>query len=298
MNSTRKRYGGVEAGGTKFVLVVGNAEDGIEARHSLPTTSPEETLAGVIAFFQAQEPISALGIASFGPLVLDPRRADYGGFGKTPKAGWSGAGLVGPLKEALNVPVGLDTDVNGAGLAEAVYGAGRDEEVVVYITVGTGLGGGLIVRGEPVHGLTHPEMGHVSLPLHPRDADFGGVCPFHGTCLEGLVSGPAISARLGGPLSSAAGNDPIWEQIGYYLGGFCATLTLVASPGKIILGGGVMENAALFAPTRAALATALNGYVGHPRLSSDLSDYVVPPKLGSNAGAIGALILADRAFHA
>ena len=290
------RIGGIEAGGTKFVCVVANEANRILAETVVPTTSPQETIAACVAFFRAQGGVEALGLASFGPLILDPASAGYGTVGRTPKAGWTGADLVGGFGAALGVPVVLDTDVNGAGLAEARLGAGVGLDVMAYLTVGTGIGGGLIIGGRPVHGLSHPEMGHVKVHRHALDGVFPGVCPFHGDCLEGMAAGPSVMKRLGHPLSEAAPDHPIWTILGDYIGQFCATLTLVASPQRIVLGGGVMGNAALFPVVRAACAAALADYVPIPRLSATATDYIVPPGLGDRAGAIGALLLAESAL--
>ncbi len=287
------RIGGIEAGGTKFVCVVANAAHEILAETVIPTTTPAETFAAALAFFRQQGGVQALGIASFGPLILDREAAAYGHVGRTPKPGWTGADIVGVFRCELGVPVVLDTDVNGAGLAEARLGAGRGLDVMAYLTVGTGIGGGLIIGGRPVHGLTHPEMGHVKVQRHALDGDFAGVCPFHGDCLEGMAAGPSVMARLGHPLNEASPDHPIWTILGAYIGQFCATLTLVASPQRIVLGGGVMSNAGLFPRVRTACAAALADYVAHPRLAASATDYIVPPGLGDRAGAIGALLLAE-----
>jgi len=289
---TLQRIGGVEAGGTKFVCALGHPVEGIVAQTTIPTTTPEDTLRAVAAFFTANGGVDQLGVASFGPLVLDRQDPNYGRVAKTPKPGWSGADLVGALQGALGCAVSLDTDVNGAGLAEATLGAGRGLDVVAYVTVGTGVGGGVIVTGRPLHGHNHPEMGHIRLERHPADADFAGVCPFHGHCLEGLVSGPAILARLGRPLSEADPDAPIFDLIGGYLGQFCATLSLIAAPQRIILGGGVMSNAALYPKIRTAFSAALADYLEAPAVR-DAERYIVPPTLGDRAGVIGAMLLAQ-----
>jgi fructokinase len=238
--------------------------------------------------------VDRLGVASFGPLVLDRQDPNYGRVAKTPKAGWSGADLVGVLQSGLGCAVSLDTDVNGAGLAEAMLGAGRGLDVVAYVTVGTGVGGGVIVRGQPLHGLNHPEMGHILLQKQPADADFAGVCPFHGHCVEGLTSGPAVLARLGHPLSEADPASPIFDLIGGYLGQFCATLSLIAAPQRIILGGGVMSNVCLYPKIRTAFSASLADYLQAP-VVRDPQSYISPPALGGRAGVIGAMLLADCA---
>ncbi len=288
------RIGGIEAGGTKFVCVVADEHHNILDQCVVRTTTPEETLGQCIAFFREKGGVSALGVASFGPLVLNRASSDYGKIAATPKPHWTGADIVGALKGALNCPIGFDTDVNGAGLAEALLGAGRDLEVVAYVTVGTGVGGGLIIKGEPVQGLTHPEIGHIKLRRHPLDEGFSGVCPFHGDCLEGMASGPSVMARLGHPLNEAAPDHPIWDILGYYLGELCATLALVASPQKIVLGGGVMSNHALFPLIRIACAKSLAGYVQHAAVQEAGDAFIVPPALGDRAGVIGALLLARQ----
>ncbi len=291
------RIGGIEAGGTKFVCVVANQAHEILAETVVPTTTPAETFGAALRFFREQGGVQALGIASFGPLVLDPEAPGYGTIGRTPKAGWTGADLLGTFQAGLGVPTVLDTDVNGAGLAEARLGAGQGLDVMAYLTVGTGVGGGLIIDGRPVHGLTHPEMGHVRVHRHPLDGDFAGVCPFHGDCLEGMAAGPSVMKRLGHPLSEAAPDHPIWTILGDYIGQFCTTLTLVASPRRIVLGGGVMGNTALFPLVRSACAKGLANYVPHPKLAATATDYIVPPGLGDRAGAIGALLLAEGAMR-
>ena len=291
------QIGGIEAGGTKFVCVVADDARTIRAETVIPTTTPEETLSAALAFFRRQGGVEALGVASFGPLVLDRTSPDYGRVARTPKPGWTGADLVGPFREGLGCPIDFDTDVNGAGLAEARLGAGAGLDVVVYITVGTGVGGGLIVRGRPVQGLTHPEMGHIKLRRLAEDAAFPGVCPFHGDCVEGLVSGPAAKARIGFPLQDASPDHPVWLILGHYLGELCATLALTASPQRIVLGGGVMSNAALFPVIRKACADSLAGYVQHASIAADCDSFIVPPGLGTRAGAIGALLMAQDALR-
>ena len=288
---TQQRIGGIEAGGTQFVCALGHPSDGIRVRTTIPTTTPYETFRAVISFFEANGGVDQLGVASFGPLVLDRRDPDFGRVAKTPKAGWTGADIVGTLTSALGCAVSLDTDVNGSGLAEATLGAGRGLDIVAYITVGTGVGGGLIINGRPLHGLNHPEMGHILLRKLPADRDFAGVCPFHGHCVEGLTSGPAILARLGHPLSEAEPDAPIHDLIAGYLGEFCATLSLIAAPQRIILGGGVMSNASLYPKIRTAFSATLADYLQAPAVR-DANAYIVPPLLGDDAGVIGAMLLA------
>jgi fructokinase len=287
--------GGLEAGGTKFVCAVGRPGQEPLRRAAFPTRGPDETLADVIGFFREREPIAALGIGSFGPLDLDPASPSCGSLTATPKPGWSGVNLRATLGGALGCPVAIDTDVNAAGLGEAAFGAGRGLDHFVYLTIGTGIGGGLIAGGRPLHGLTHPEMGHLLVRRHPIDEGFAGACPFHGDCAEGLASGAAIFARAGKPLSDYPPDHPLREAIADYLGQLCAAIVLIASPQRLILGGGVMTGGALLPGVRRALAARLGGYVGHPALQSGLESYVVAPDLGDRAGITGALILASRA---
>lgn len=289
---TEQRIGGVEAGGTKFVCAIGHPLEGVRAQATIPTTTPEETLGAVISFFRAHGGVDKLGVASFGPLVLDPSDPNYGRVAKTPKTGWTNADLMGPLRSALGCHVALDTDVNGSGLAEATLGAGRGLDVVAYVTVGTGVGGGLIIKGRPLHGLNHPEMGHILLRKQPADSDFKGVCPFHGHCVEGLTSGPAVVARLGRPLSEADPTDAIFDLIAGYLGEFCATLSLIAAPQRIVMGGGVMSNAALYPKIRTAFTMILADYLQSRAVGADVDSYICPPTLGDRAGVIGAMLLA------
>lgn len=285
-------FGGIEAGGTKFVLGVGRGPDTILSRTIISTTTPDETLSRCIAWFGNQPSIAALGVASFGPLILDDSCPGYGSIGTTPKPGWSGTALLDCLREALAVPVAIDTDVNGAALAEHRWGAARDCAVAAYVTVGTGLGGGLVVDGKAVHGNSHPEIGHFRLARHPDDHDFAGVCPFHGDCAEGLVSGPAIIARWGASLSDLSSDHPGHAIIADYVGQLCVTLQAMLAPQRIILGGGVSTAPGLIdAAIRAANMQAA-GY-----FPVDFADIVTPPGLGANSGLLGALLLASRALE-
>lgn len=291
--------GGVEAGGSKFVCVAGHAPDELRCEERIPTTSPAETLGRVVDFFRACEtehgPFASFGIASFGPVELDPDSPGWGRLTRTPKPGWVDIDLVGPLRDAFGAPVAIDTDVNGAGLAEALWGAGKDARSLVYVTVGTGIGGGAILDGEPLRGLSHAEMGHIRVPRHTNDAAFGGVCRFHGDCLEGLASGPAARARWGAPAESFPADHPAWDVLGFYLAHLCVSATMLLSPHLIILGGGVMKNAPLLPAVRAWTRTLLGGYPHLPALEGPLDHYIVPPLLGDHAGALGALALAERA---
>jgi fructokinase len=291
--------GGVEAGGSKVVCVVGAGPDDIRVEARVPTTLPAETLERVVAFFREEQarhgPVSAIGIGSFGPVDLRPGSPRYGSITSTPKTGWADTDVAGAIQRALGVPVGFDTDVNAAALGEWRYGAAQGLDTVLYLTVGTGIGGGGLVSGRPMHGLVHPEMGHVRVPHDAARDPFPGVCPFHGDCLEGLASGPAMAARWGIPAEQLPVDHPAWRLEAHYLAlalhGFVCTL----SPQRIVIGGGVMESPHLLPLVRQELTTLLNGYVRALELGSDIERYVVLPALGRRSGVIGALVLAARA---
>jgi fructokinase len=287
--------GGIEAGGTKVVCAVGTGPDDVRAEARVPTTTPAETLERVVAFFAGQGPLTAVGVASFGPVDLDPRSPTYGRITTTPKRGWRDVDLVGPLRRALGVPVAFDTDVNAAALAEQHRGAGRGLRTLVYVTVGTGIGGGAIVDGRPLHGLVHPEMGHVRVP-HDRGRDpFEGVCPAHGDCWEGLATAPAMAARWGQPPETLPDDHPAWELEAHYLALGVANLVMTLSPERVVLGGGVMTRAALYPRVRAGVGVLLGGYLESPALGDGLTRYLVAPALGERAGVLGALLLAGTA---
>lgn len=288
--------GAVEAGGTKFVCMVGTGPDDIRAEVRFPTTTPAETLARTVEFLRTEQgrlgPLAAVGLASFGPVDLAAGSPTYGYITSTPKPGWANADVVGTVGRALGVPLGFDTDVNGAALAEARWGAACGLDTLVYLTVGTGIGGGGIAGGRLMHGLIHPEMGHIRVP-HDRSADpFPGVCPYHGDCLEGLASGPAVKARWGRPAEELPADHPAWALEAEYLAQALAIYVCVLSPQRLVLGGGVMSAPQLFPLIRARLVSLLNGYVQAPEILRDTDRYVVPPALGHRAGVLGALALA------
>src|SRR5687767_2685231 len=260
--------GVIEGGGTKFVCAVGRSPDRVVARERIETRGPEETMGAVAQFLEraaGSERLSAIGFACFGPLELDRRRPAYGRMLATPKPGWSDAPLIGLLRERFGVPVELDTDVNAAALAEWRWGAARGCDPALYLTVGTGIGGGAVVGGAPLRGLMHPEMGHIPVPRlswpNGKRDDFPGVCRFHGACLEGLASGPALEARLGAPAESVGTDHSIWQLEAGYLAHALAAYTLILSPQRIVLGGGVAQQPLLLPLIRNKLADALNGYV-------------------------------------
>lgn len=300
MNHPAPLLAAIEAGGTKFVCAVGTGPADLRAEARIPTTTPERTLAEVIAFFQAVRgehgPFAALGVACFGPVDLDRSSPTYGHILSTPKPNWLDTDVVGRLGRMLGVPVAFDTDVNGAAIGEARWGAGRGHDPFVYLTVGTGIGGGVFVGGRPLHGLAHPEMGHLPVP-HDRERDpFPGRCPYHGDCLEGLASGPAIEARWGRPGTALQEVPAVWDLEAEYLGAAIASFVWTLSPRRVIVGGGVAGTPGLLARVRAQVSKRLGGYARHPVLLGDLSEFIVPPGLGGRAGVLGALAMAaDRA---
>lgn len=291
MNS--KLYGGIEGGGTKFVCAVGSDPDHILAEKRFPTTTPQETLSQVITFFK-QFDLVAIGLATFGPLDLNPSSPSYGHITATPKINWANTDVLGCFRAAFSLPLVLESDVNAAAFGEYCWVAENQAlDSLIYYTIGTGIGAGVILHGEIVHGLTHPEAGHVLLP-HDRQRDpFEGVCPFHRDCFEGLASGPAISARWGAPANSLPDEHPAWELEAEYLAIAMVNTILTLSPQRLILGGGVMERRQLFPRVRQRVRELLNGYVASPMFSGALDTYIVPPALGNRSGVLGALALAQ-----
>jgi fructokinase len=291
-------YGAIEAGGTKFLCAVGTGPDDLKAQARFPTTTPTETLGRCIDFFRAQPKIEALGVGCFGPIDLRREAPSYGHVTTTPKPGWANADVVGPLQQALGVPVGFDTDVNGAVLGESLWGNAQGLDTAIYVTIGTGIGGGALIGGKLVHGLVHPEMGHLLLPRELDDQDFAGSCPFHGArCWEGVAAGPAIERRWGQRAETLPPGHAAWVLEARYIATALTTLVMVLSPERLILGGGVMQSGQLFPLVRRQLATSLAGYVQAEALTGGMDQYVVPPRLGQQAGIIGALALAERALR-
>lgn len=293
-------YALIEAGGTKFVVAVARSRDEILRVERIPTTSPGATLGQTIAFFQNASAefgaFHAAGIGSFGPVDVDRHSPTWGHITSTPKPGWNSVEVAGAIGGALGCPVGFDTDVNGAALAEARWGASRATSVSTYVTVGTGIGGGAVIDGKPLHGARHPEMGHVRLERHSRDHDFAGVCPFHGACLEGLASGPAIAARWGATLSDLPQDHEAHEIIAFYLGQLVVMQQGLLSPERIVFGGRVLGVAELMPRIRAAATTLANGYYGLDRPGYD--DLIRAPGLGERSGLLGGLVLAEAALVA
>ena len=300
--------GAVEAGGTKFVCAVGAGPDEqLLARTQIPTCDdPARVMEQVTTWFKEWQKkhgaLAALGVASFGPVDLDEASPTYGFITTTPKPGWKNTNIVGPLRAAFpGIPIGFDTDVNGAAIGEWRWGAAKGLDDFVYVTVGTGIGGGGMARGKLLHGLVHPEMGHMGLPRIAGD-DFEGVCPFHGRCWEGLCSGPAIAKRAGKPAEELPPDHPVWDQTIQYMAHALVNLTCVLSPRKIIIGGSVRKAGQLgedrfFERVRAAFRSILAGYIASPVLTeAGISQFIVPAQLGDNAGVCGAIALAHAAM--
>lgn len=297
--ASERLYGAIEAGGTKFVCGIGTAGGEILQHERIDTRDPASTLTAVLRYFNAVEsagrPLTAFGVAAFGPLELRRSALRYGYITNTPKPGWRDTDLLGTLGRAIARPIGFDTDVNAAALAELRWGAGRGLDSLVYVTVGTGIGGGVMHHGRAVHGLMHPEVGHLPVRRHPADPQFPGVCPFHRDCMEGMASGPAIVARTGRPLDQSGDADAIWDIEADYLGQLAAQLVLTHSPQRIVFGGGVMQHQRLLAPIQARMLHWLGDYLPHPELRA--AGFVSAPGLADAAGIKGALALAIEARH-
>lgn len=295
-----KYFGGIEAGGTKFVCVVTRGKE-VLAETRFPTTTPKETMDRVVDFFQDQnhqlpQPISALGVACFGPIDPSPDSPTFGNITTTPKPGWANTPIVRPLKEIFGVPVAIDTDVNAAAVGEGVWGAAQGLTDFLYLTIGTGIGGGGVFHGKPLHGLIHPEMGHVRIPHDWQHDPYPGHCPYHGDCLEGLACGPAIQARWGLPGDHLPPDHPAWSLEAHYIALALHSFICTLSPQRIILGGGVMQQGQLFPMIRSETVKLLNGYVQSPTILKDTNHFIVPPGLGGRAGVLGAIALAQQAL--
>lgn len=285
-----KLYGSLEAGGTKMVCAIGDEQGNILERVSIPTLEPENTMPAIIEFFKGKN-ISALGIGCFGPVDLDKKSATYGYITTTPKLAWKNYDIVGTCKKELGVPVGFDTDVNASALGEATWGCTKELDHSIYITVGTGIGAGVIIDGKPYHGMLHPEAGHIFLARHPQDPMEKGVCPYHELCLEGLASGPAIAARWGKPGAELADRKEVWELEAYYLAQAICSYIMILSPERIIVGGGVSHQEQMMPMIRAEVKRQMGGYI-QAKGMQDLDSYIVLPSLNDNQGIMGGLKLA------
>lgn len=286
-----KLYGGIEAGGTKFVCVVGSGPDNIVAEERFPTTTPDETIARSVDFFKRHgHDLAAIGIGSFGPVDLNPHSPTYGYITTTPKPGWAQADLRGGIQRALNVPVAFDTDVNAAALGEHYWvPENRALDPLLYMTVGTGIGVGGFVNGQLLHGLLHPEAGHMRLPRDPQRDPFTGACPYHGDCFEGLACGPAMAKRWGQPAETLPADHPAWQLEAHYIALAVMNLTLVVAPQRMVIGGGVMQQAGLIENVRSEVVQLLNGYLQTDRITRDIDHFIVPPALGNQSGMLGAI---------
>lgn len=289
---------GVELGGTKCICLLASGPDDIREEVRVETTTPAETLGAiraVLARWHDQQGFASVGVASFGPLELDAEAARYGCIVNTSKAGWSGADVLAPLR-GFGVPIGLDTDVNGAALAEGRWGGARNLDSYAYITVGTGIGVGSVVRGRTVRGLGHSEAGHLRIP-RMRGATWPGVCPFHGDCVEGLASGPAIQNRAGAAGYRLTASDPVWDEVVHALAALLHNLVLTTAPQRILIGGGVVGGQPFLLPRlRTALIESLNGYGAAPEIAEAIESFVAAPVLADRAGPLGAIALAQDAL--
>jgi fructokinase len=293
-------YGGIEAGGTKFLCVVANSQMEIVAEERISTTTPELTLSTAIDFFcgfSKRGELAGVGIGAFGPLDLDPRSPAYGSITSTPKPGWSGVDLLGEFKRGLGIPVALDTDVNAAAMGElGGVAQNRGMDPFLYMTVGTGIGVGVVVHGKPVHGLVHPEAGHTFIPHSWKEDPFPGICPYHGDCLEGLTSGPALRKRWGVPPEELSGDHPAWDLEARYLALGISNLILCLSPQRIVLGGGVLQQPGLIDKVRQATSQVLNGYIQSDWLAGRMDRFIVSPHLSWRSGVLGAVMMAVEKF--
>jgi len=290
-------FGGIEAGGTKFVCVLGTDPENILFEKRFPTTSPEETIQFTIDFFQEKKnefgfEIASIGLGCFGPVDLNLYSKKYGYITTTPKPGWSDIDIVRPIEYALKVPIIFDTDVNAAAIGEGKWGAGINLDNFVYFTIGTGIGAGAIINHQPVHGLIHPEMGHILLVKNPLDR-YKGKCPYHANCFEGFASGPAIEDRWGTSAASLPPTHPAWDMEADYIAQALCNIICTLSPQKIILGGGVMQQFHLFQKIRQKTKDYLNGYIPADIILENIDEYIVPPKLGNKAGMLGAIAMAQ-----
>lgn len=290
--------GGIEGGGTKFVCAVGTGPDDIRDEIRYPTTTPEASIGRALDFFRQYEELRAVGIACFGPLDPNPKSETFGYVTTTPKPGWAQTPFAGVVARELGVPVGFDTDVNAAAFAEHRWGAAQGLDSCLYLTVGTGIGGGAVVEGKLIHGLMHPEMGHVRIP-HDREVDpYPGYCSYHGDCLEGLACGPAIEARWGQRAEALSPDHAAWKLEAHYLALGLIAYIVVLSPQRIILGGGVMNQIHLFPMIRSEVQRLLNGYIQSPMLGDGIDEYIVSPVLGNRAGVLGGIALGLDALNA
>jgi fructokinase len=300
-NNNGPLYGAIEGGGTKFICAVGAAPNNIRVEARFETTTPEETMKQVVEFFQTQEralgKIAAIGFACFGPLDPDTNSRTYGYVLPTPKPGWSNANVLGMLRDSFDIPIAFDTDVNGAALGERRWGRAQGLKTFIYLTVGTGIGGGAYVEGNLLHGLIHPEMGHVIVRHDMAKDPFKGVCPFHADCFEGLASGVAIEKRWGKRGSSLPADHPAWDLEADYIAQALGNYVMTLSPQRIIIGGGVGSLPQLLPRVQKKTRDYINGYIQSPVLLENIETYIVHPGLGNRSGILGAFALAEEALQ-
>ena len=286
-------YGGIEAGGSKWECAIGTNPDDVRAAETIKTTTPKETLGRAIAFFEREGPVDAIGIGSFGPIDQKLSSPTWGHITTTPKPGWAHTDVGQEIRRRLSVPVAFDTDVNAAALGEHRWGSGQGLDTFCYITVGTGIGGGGLAGGNLLHGLLHPEFGHMRIPHDFERDPFEGVCPYHGDCWEGLASGRAIEARWGKPAEELDDESPVWELEAHYLALGLVSVMCVLSPERIVVGGGVARRDALLPLVQREVLSLMNGYLDSTVVRDRISDYITPPALGGRAGVLGAIALAE-----
>jgi fructokinase len=285
--------GGIETGGSKWECAVGTGPDEVKATETIPTTTPAETIGRAVAFFERTGPVDAIGIGSFGPIDGKPSSPSWGHITTTPKPGWAHTDVGQEVHRRLSVPVAFDTDVNAAALGEHRWGAAQGLDTFCYITIGTGIGGGGMARGRLLHGLLHPEFGHIRIPRDVQADPFPGACPYHGDCWEGLASGRAIETRWGRAAHELAGHGDVWELEAHYVALGLVCVICVLSPQRIILGGGVGTAPDLLPRVRPRVVELLNGYLAAPAVTEQIDHYLVPPALGRRSGVLGAIALAQ-----
>ena len=286
-------YGGIEGGGTKFLCAVGSSPEHLVAEERFPTTTPVETLRQVSDFFTPYvSRMASIGLGSFGPFDTDPASPTYGYITTTPKPGWAYTNILGMLRDKIQLPIVADMDVVVAGLGEAKCGASKNDSHSLYLTIGTGIGGGYILGGRPLRGLVNLEMGHIRLARDPNLDPFPGSCPYHGDCFEGLASGPALQARFGRRGETLPDDHPFWQLEAGYIAQALVNYILTLAPKRIIIGGGVMQKDFMFPTVRKKTQELLNGYISHELLLRKIDAYIVPPELGSRSGVLGAIALA------
>ena len=288
------KIGALEAGGTKMVLAVYDGDGNELDRLILPTEAPDRTLPAMIGYFRDHQ-VDALGVGSFGPLDLNPLSPTYGWITTTPKLEWRNTPLLPKLLDGRDIPAGIDTDVNAAIMAEVALGAAQGCDSAVYVTIGTGIGGGVYVNRQTVHGMLHPEIGHMLVKPHPEDPIPRGVCPYHESCLEGLAAGPAIGARANCDARTLADDHPVFVMEAHYLAQMCANLMMTLSPQRIVLGGGVMQRSALLPLVRKETLRLLGGYLQSPLLEN-MDAYIVAPKLYPVSGLVGSWLIGKQAL--